>query len=425
MVAERLLAEDARAKELRRKVRKDWRLGLVSLFFGVASIGFGFTQLGIVIRSWSHPESAPFPLTGQFFAQGYHAVQGRLSPETGLTLVLAAVGVCATINVALFVEGLVTSRRAQVELSEGRRILEVAAMLMAVGALAAGVVVWANVNSPSAIGTAIGTSLFAIVTALLSTSARRQVQSADRAHGYTLAVTNLAKLNGWKRELAARGVPRPLGGIPTVVPSKTLWAKYVRGALLRLAVLAGFMVLVLGVLLVIFVVTQRITTGSVNLPALVIAAFLAAAAYTGMMAGVSIGWFTARRYTDPYSTNRVRFHLDIRPLRRSRRAAGVGVRTRPHRECGLRHDMAAARTSAVLARIAVQPHTPPRPVEPLDDRTAVGHSRADVAGPPRTPRTRTRPALAGREGRRRGLDPRHRTPGRSRRHRNLPSGPTR
>ncbi len=326
VVAERLLAEDARAKELRRKVRKDWRLGLVSPFFAVASIGFGFTQLGIVIRSWSHPESAPFPLTGQFFAQGYHAVQGRLSPETALTLVLAAVGVCATINVALFVESLATSRRAQVELSEGRRILEVAAMLMAVGALATGVVVWANVNSPSAIGTAIGTSLFAIVTALLSTSARRQVQSADRAHGYNLAVTNLAKLNGWKRELAARGVPRPLGGIPTVVPSKTLWAKYVRGALLRLAVLAGFMVLVLGVLLVIFAVTQRITTGSVNLPALVIAAFLAAAAYTGMMAGVSIGWFTARRYTDPYSTNRVRFHLDIRPrLTRAGYCVAVGA----------------------------------------------------------------------------------------------------
>lgn len=310
---ERLLAEAARVRKVRERVRSERNVSLAALLLGTTGLVLGCAQLRAAIECWTHPESVAFPISGRFFASTWDALHGRLSPDTALTFGLAAVGVCATINVALFVEALVASRRSQVELSEGRRMLEFAAAFLAVGAAVTGIVVWANLDSPHAAASAVGTSLCAVVAMLLAASARRQVQRAERALGYAIAEENLAKLDAWELELSVRGIPQPLGELPRDSNRKKLWARYWRAAATRLAVLALFMMLLVTVLVLTVWAVQLVRHHPVNLPFVVILAGLGAAAYIGAMAGTAIGWFTVRRYTDPYASKHLRFHLNVRP----------------------------------------------------------------------------------------------------------------
>ena len=81
-----------------------------------------------------------------------------------------------------------------------------------------GMAVWANLDSPRAVGTALVTSLFAVVTAYLVVSIHRHVNAADQINRCARAVQQLVMLDVWDRELEARGVPRPLSIASVLTP---------------------------------------------------------------------------------------------------------------------------------------------------------------------------------------------------------------
>lgn len=141
---QQLLAADERAEEDGREIRSERRARFwgfwVALAFGV----FGVAQLGVVFGSASGTAPAPVPLSGEFFTRVYHAVHGRLIPETAMTIAVTSLSLCGAINAALFLEGLVTSRRAQIAMGEARRYLELGAQLLAMGAVAAAGACWAS-----------------------------------------------------------------------------------------------------------------------------------------------------------------------------------------------------------------------------------------------------------------------------------------
>ena len=209
----------------RRKIRRQHRWDLVSML--VAGLLVVIGTAAVLVVSWRYGMAElPEPLSGRYFAEWYHVVAGRLSPNTAFNAVLAGAGLCATINVALAVEDRVTDGRGLVALSAWQESLERAAWLVCVGVVGMGMAVWANLDSPRAVGTALVTSLFAVVTAYLVVSIRRHVNAADQINRCARAVQQLAMLDVRDRELEARGVPRPLGvlGVASMLNTRAVWS---------------------------------------------------------------------------------------------------------------------------------------------------------------------------------------------------------
>ncbi|CPT76750.1 Uncharacterised protein [Mycobacteroides abscessus subsp. abscessus] len=309
---QQLLAADERAEEDGREIRSERRARFwgfwVALAFGV----FGVAQLGVVFGSASGTAPAPVPLSGEFFTRVYYAVQGRLIPDTAMTIAVTSLSLCGAINAALFLEGLVASRRAQIAMGEARRYLELGAQLLAMGAVAAAGACWASLDSPHAVGTAAGATLFAVVAALLATTAGRQVQAAERANAFGQTVRKLMKLDTWEAALKDRTVPRPLAGV-SVPNRKPLWRRYWVGAAIRLALLAMIPMLYLLVMQTGAAAIGLIRHHHTEWDWSALGAGLGAAAYVGATTGLGLGYLTLHRYAEKYATDRIRLHLDIRP----------------------------------------------------------------------------------------------------------------
>lgn len=308
---QQLLAADERADEDRREIHSERRARFWGFWLALAFGVFGVAQLGVVFGSASGTAPAPVPLSGEFFTRVYHAVQGRLIPDTAMTVAVTSLSLCGAINAALFLEGLVTSRRAQIAMGEARRYLELGAQLLAMGALAAAGACWASLDSPHAVGTAAGATLFAFVAVLLATTAGRQVQAAERATAFGATVRKLTKLGTWEAALTDRMVPRPLAGA-SVPNRKPLWQRYWVGATIRLAILATIPMLYLLVMQTGAAAIGLIRYHHTQWDWAALAAGLGAAAYVGATTGLLIGYLTLHRYAEKYATDRIRLHLDIR-----------------------------------------------------------------------------------------------------------------
>ena len=100
----------------RRKIRRQHRWDLVSML--VAGLLVVIGTAAVLVVSWRYGMAElPEPLSGRYFAEWYHVVAGRLSPNTAFNAVLAGAGLYATINVELAVEDRVTDGRGLVALS--------------------------------------------------------------------------------------------------------------------------------------------------------------------------------------------------------------------------------------------------------------------------------------------------------------------
>ncbi|MGV0737523.1 hypothetical protein ABQF35_11145 [Mycobacterium syngnathidarum] len=137
----------------------------------------------------------------------YHLVSGRVSSETALQVSLAAVALCATINVALAIDNAATGSRDPVGDSEWRSNLHGAVWIVCVGTLVVTMAAWANLTSPDKLGIAAAATLFTVVTMVLTRSVRRQSNRADRDEQLDTACTKLDRLTTWRSELTRLGVP--------------------------------------------------------------------------------------------------------------------------------------------------------------------------------------------------------------------------
>jgi hypothetical protein len=88
------------------------------MLVGVVGFMVGIGNWAVLVVSWRHGMAPlPEPLSGRYFAELYHLVAGRLSPNIAFNAGLAGAGLGATINVALAVEHRVTDGRGLVALS--------------------------------------------------------------------------------------------------------------------------------------------------------------------------------------------------------------------------------------------------------------------------------------------------------------------
>lgn len=207
---DRRIEADARRDDMeRRAIRRSRRWDRIATLVAVIgmAIGLGGVAVLVSVANRQGLATVPEPLSGQFFAELYRLVAGKLDPNVALTAVLASAGLCATISVALALEHRSPDWRVQVALSDWRDGLDTAARMIFVAVIAIGGLVWTNLARPEAVGTATLTSLFAVVAALLASSIRRQVTSAEQTSRYARAV----KAPGDARHVADRvgGPPYP------------------------------------------------------------------------------------------------------------------------------------------------------------------------------------------------------------------------
>ncbi|MBS9535950.1 hypothetical protein KIH27_20410 [Mycobacterium sp. M1] len=296
------------------------------LIMVVLSLVYGVVSTHLYVVSLFSGVEAPAPFSLRFLGAVGDEVRGRLSPDAALMVVLAAVAVCATINVALAVDNSSAGLLAQAAISQWRTSLQRAAALTGGAALIAGVAVWANLRPESGhdLGAAIAVSVFAVVTVQLAVTARDQRNSADRASEHRQAVKHLATLKAWDGELAARKVPRPLpvnalikAGIDAVAEADSVRRTAMRACWKRLAYVGLAQGVCMAAVLVCLIVTGPhgpppevplsagkiwgLRTGFVVLPAVL-----------AVLISLGIGMATHSRWTNAVSDH-VRRHLDIKP----------------------------------------------------------------------------------------------------------------
>ncbi|WP_396917951.1 hypothetical protein [Mycolicibacterium sp.] len=174
----------------------------------------------------------------------YRVFAGHLSVDTALQVALAAMALCATINVALAIDNATTGLRDPVADSEWRSSLRAAVWVVCAGTLVVTLTAWANITSPEKVGTAGAATLFTIVTMMLTRSVRRQPNSVDRADQFDAAAQRLERLDAWEAELRDRGVRRPLNTGPSGKRWKVV-RHYVWALGWRLLAVAGLGVMLL------------------------------------------------------------------------------------------------------------------------------------------------------------------------------------
>ncbi len=331
--SDRMLTAAAEADEARHQLQRQRRSEFFRLLAIVVALGLGLGWASEAVSVISGGPEHPLPLSPRVFVMAQHAFAGRLSPYAELMAVSAAVGVCATINVALAVEHTGGDHRAQVAISAWRKWLQQAALWMCLGALGAGIAVWANIERSEDVGSAAATSLLAGVTVLLGVSVRQQVNSADRASGYRRAKTTLDKLNAWDRELDKRGMPRRIDALempgrpalwwrrcrPTrahrlgaarMTDRRAMWWQCVRAGTYRLPV-AGLVAI--GYLAVLIAAENVLGHHRMRLSWGLGFVFLAYFAVAVGFGAAVMFWTISRRWM-AYTTDRVRWHLDVKPL---------------------------------------------------------------------------------------------------------------
>lgn len=312
---------------LRRARRLELALSLL-LLFGLATAA---VQATYVVNVSSATESPPGVLSPGFFSALYRLFNGLVTPEKALTAVVAALAVCATINVSLAVNGSALSQRAQVSMAEWRRGMRGAAWVLSLFALAVGFVVWANVASRQDIGSAVATSVFAGLTAYLALNARRYENDVERAITYLLADDRLGRLTAWRRALKERGVPPRVtasvsqaglgedgfrGTSPTGDQMLSVWPRQIRLVSSRIACLGAWgAVSTAGILIVLAWIGPRRREGvAVGLDLLggVLVVSLLAGFFTALV-GLATTIAIFNRWTG-YETRRVSWHLDRQPV---------------------------------------------------------------------------------------------------------------
>ncbi|SKR61936.1 Uncharacterised protein [Mycobacteroides abscessus subsp. abscessus] len=310
---DRLLADRDQVKQERAAIRRERRNMRIALLILLCSWIFGLGYLGVAVTAITHPGPAPTPMSPQFFVAAYHFLQNRVSPDSGLTFVLTLMGACVTIAVGLVVAELISNRRGQVEYSEARSVLRTGATLLSIAALGTAVLVWLSLDLPHQQGAAAFTSIAAFITAVFGTGIRNHLQAADHSMRYGNAVDNLAALASWRDDLDHREIPRPLNGLALVGSRKALWWRYGRGAAARLLLLAAVPVLyLLGLLFVLRVIDVINGRGlHTNWPPLIVG--FAVVAVFAALVGFANGFLTVFRYSQLYTTEHVRWRLDVQP----------------------------------------------------------------------------------------------------------------
>lgn len=213
----------AERRDLRRSTRWETAALVLMLVPFALALGWGalaFRQFGQL--QTRQPVDVPFLVSPTVATELYHLATGRVSPETALQVALAAMALCATINVALAIDNATTGRRDLVADSEWRSSLRGAVWIVCMGTLVVTLAAWANINSPEKIGHASAATLFTIVTMTLTRSVRRQTNRADRDGQLDTACTKLERLESWKEELTNQHVP-PQESHPSSV-WRYLWA---------------------------------------------------------------------------------------------------------------------------------------------------------------------------------------------------------
>lgn len=328
---DRRIEADARRDDMeRRAIRRSRRWDRIATLVAVIGIAQGLGGVAVLVSVANRQGLAavPGPLSGQFFGELYRLMAGKLDPNVALTAVLAAAGLCATINVALAVEHRATNWRVQVALSDWRDGLDTAARVIFVAVIAIGGLVWTNLGRPEAVGTATLTSLFALVAAQLASSIRRQVTSAEQTSRYARAVKRLAMLDMWQTALQDRHIPRPLGTVPLSEDTRDLrWPQMLQDCLRAYAwrvvgIALGCVVYVV-VLVALFGAPVRVFwTGDgaflVLFPAVLAAMVSVAILIGGVLrwgpSGIgSVGPFDRRRHRHAVEPRSIRWRLDTRP----------------------------------------------------------------------------------------------------------------
>ncbi|MGV0675970.1 hypothetical protein ABQE62_07205 [Mycolicibacterium fortuitum] len=253
---------------------------------------------------------------------------GKLDPNVALTAVLAAAGLCATINVALALDHRSPDWRVQVALSDWRDSLDTAARVIFVAVLAIGGLVWTNLGRPEAVGTATLTSLFALVAAQLASSIRRQVTSAEQTTRYARAVKRLAILDMWQTALKDRHIPRPLGVVDLPEGTREVrWRQMlrdcVRAYVWRVVGIALGCVVYVVVLAALFGAPARVFWSGDGAFLVLFPAVLAAMVSVAILIGGVVRWgpsgtgsvgpFDRRRHRHVIDPRSIRWQLDTRP----------------------------------------------------------------------------------------------------------------
>ncbi|MGV0772271.1 hypothetical protein [Mycobacterium syngnathidarum] len=318
--------DDMERRAIRRSRRFD-RIATLVLVIGLA-LGLGGVAVLVSVANQQGLATIPEPLSGQFFAELHRLVAGKLDPNVALTAVLAAAGLCATINVALALEHRSPDWRVQVALSDWRDSLDSAARVVFVFVVAIGGLVWANLGRPESVGTAALTSLFAVVAAQLASSIRRQVTSAEQTTRYARAVKRLAMLDMWQTALKDRHVPQPLGVVDLPDDARGVWLAQllracVRAYAWRVAGIAFGCAVYVGVIAALFGAPVRFFwTGDgaflvlfpAGLAALVSVAILIGGVMRWGPSGIgSVGPFDRRRHRPVLDPRSIRWQLDTRP----------------------------------------------------------------------------------------------------------------
>lgn len=310
---DRLLADRDQVKQERAAIRRERRNMRVALLILLGSWVFGLGYLGVLFTATTRPGPTPAPMSPQFFGAAYHFLQNRVSPDGGLMFVLALMGACVTIAVGLVVAELISNRRGQVEYSEARSVLRTGATLLSIAALGTALMVWLSLDLPHQQGAAPFTTIAAFITAVFGTGIRNHLQAADHSMRYGNAVDNLAALDTWRGELDHREIPRPLAGVAIVGSRTALWWRYGRGAAARVLLLAALPVLYLLGLLFVTRVIDVIGGRGVHIKwAPLLAGFAAAALIAGLV-GFASGFLAVFRYGQLYTTEHVRWRLDVQP----------------------------------------------------------------------------------------------------------------
>lgn len=305
-VAAQLLADAELVRAQRADITRKNRAGMVlltvlPLFVAVSVFGLGRIAFG------NDPGDSETPLG--LLIGVYDSLAGLLPPDSAVGLTGLAVGVCAAINVALAVGFAAPDLTEQAEVLAARERLEQASALMAgvaVMAVVAGLPARSQDGQPSVAAAVTFSTLLATVAVLLSATARRQSNAADRAIRYRDVTDRLKTLDAWCNALMEPWtVPLPLGRLDES-NKVALRRAAVRGCVWRLLWLVALVWVYLALVLMAATSAQRWHGGWSGATGL-----FAGASYMALSIGIVIGWLALQRWTSCGPNMRTR--LSVRP----------------------------------------------------------------------------------------------------------------